>query len=383
MELIENNLESEESPGKLKNNFIKRKSSDLNWFKKINKGNKKVERRKSQVNIEGEDSVKSMIAKAQIHQKANRPLIKLKEFDGGTKFCQCCLLPAEDDIYLRKCNCCENTDKFASYGRGTSLYFSYYRFSIIVLFFTVCLIALPSFFLTNYYTNQLIDTCGKIYDKKGNSITQSFPDCVNFINLEGVSEYAIKKGDWEFKYNGLNLKHFRKVSKKVVGKDDNADRVLTNFHITSFFALVSLFFINILYIILLYNINHQYNLSITSPADFTILISNFHSAFKIFWKNIIKINTEIKANINKIYEDDEPKDILKKCEKEIEILGFKDYPLDKEINIFEGFKHFIKNKICIGPNGEKFNIYRINVCYKINEFIELEEEIQEIKKKNI
>ena len=385
MDLIESNSQSNDNPENFINNnnnkkILNKRSSNLNWLKKINQGKKNVSRSKSQLDIEG-DSPESMIAKAKIHQRANRPLIKLKEFDGGTKFCQCCYLPAEDDKYLRKCTFCENTDEFANYGRGTSLYFSYYRFSIVILIFTVCLIALPSFFLTNYYTNHLIDICGKIYDIEGNNIAKTFPDCVNFINIEGVSEYFIKKGDWEFKYNGLNLKYFRKVYKNIVGNDDNVDKVLTNFHITSFFVLVSLFIINILYIILLFNINHKFNLSITSPSDFTIIITNFHSAFEIFWKNIIKINSVIKAITNKIHDDNDTENDLKKCEKEIEILGLKDYPKDKEINIFEGFKHFIMNKICIGPNGEKFNIYRINVCYKINEFMQKEEEIQEIKKK--
>ena len=221
MDIIENNPQLNDNQDNFINNndnnenFLRRRSSNLNWIKKINQGQKKVSRSKSQLNIEGDDP-ESMIAKAEIHQRANRPLIKIKEFDGSTKFCQCCYLPAEDDKYLRKCTFCENTDKFASYGRGTSLYFSYYRFSIVILIFTVCLIALPSFFLTNYYTNQLIDICGKIYNEEGNNIAQSFPDCVNFINIEGVSEYFITKGDWEFKYNGMNLKHFRKVYKNIL-----------------------------------------------------------------------------------------------------------------------------------------------------------------------
>ena len=60
--------------------------------------------------------------------------------------------------------------------------------------------ALPFFFLTNNYSKELIDTCGKIYDIIDARTADVFPDCVNFINIEGVSEYFIKKGDWEFKY---------------------------------------------------------------------------------------------------------------------------------------------------------------------------------------
>ena len=370
---ISNSDENQETPS---SNPLGGKPSTIRWINNLNKTKRKTIK-ENEIHIETEVQLKDMIAKAEIHRKANRPLIKLKEFDGNTKFCQCCYLPAEDGEYLRKTSFCENTDKFADYGRGTSLYFSYFRFSIYILVFALLSMALPFFFLTNYYTNQLIDTCGKLYKIHGDGITKTFSDCVNFINIQGVSEYFIKNGDWEFKYNGINLKYFRKIYKNIVGSDDNVDKILTNYHIATFIALVALFIINLLYIILLYNINHQYDLYVTSPSDFTIIVSNLHSAFEVFYKNIKKINKEIKKAIeskDKNYNFDE-------CKNEIELLGLKDYPKDKEINIFEGFNYFIKNKICVNSKSEKFKIYRINICYKINEFMEKEERIQELKKK--
>ena len=78
---------------------------------------------------------------------------------------------------------------------------------------------------------------------------------------------------------------------------------------------------NLLYIILLYNINHQYDLLITSPSDFTVIITNLYSAFNIFWKNIQKINSVIKAVTNNIYAKERPNltvgndkdEILREC----------------------------------------------------------------------
>ena len=69
--------------------------------------------------------LEEMIENAKIHKEANRPLIKIKEFDGQTKVCQCCLLPSNDNIYMRTFNFCENTDNYAGCGRGISLYFSF------------------------------------------------------------------------------------------------------------------------------------------------------------------------------------------------------------------------------------------------------------------
>ena len=373
------------SPSSDENNEIEttnplgRKRSTIKWLNNINKNKKQTLKENEIIHIETQTSIKDMIAKAEIHRRANRPLIKLKEFDGNTKFCQCCYLPAEDGEYLRRTSFCENTDKFADYGRGTSLFFSYFRFSIFILFLALCLMALPFFFLTNHYTNQLIDTCGKLYKIHGEGINATFPDCVNFINIEGVSEYFIKKGDWEFKYNGINLKYFRKVYKNIVGNDDYVDKVLTNYHIATFISLVALFIINLLYIILLYNINHQYDLSVTSPSDFTIIVSNLHSAFEVFYKNINKINKVIKAAIDN--KDKNNNNNFDEYKKEMDLLGLNDYEKNKEINIFEGFNDFIKNKICDNSEGDKFKIYRINICYKIDEFMKIEEKIQELKKK--
>ena len=160
---ISNSDENQETPS---SNPLGRKRSTIRWINNLNKIKRKTIK-ENEIHIETEVQLKDMIAKAEIHRKANRPLIKLKEFDGNTKFCQCCYLPAEDGEYLRKTSFCENTDKFADYGRGTSLYFSYFRFSIYILVFALLSMALPFFFLTNYYTNQLIDTCGKLYKSHG------------------------------------------------------------------------------------------------------------------------------------------------------------------------------------------------------------------------
>ena len=164
MILLENNSNSGENDKRESGVNYARRRSSLNWVQNLQKAKKK-QGEKSPINIEENNSTKNMLAKAKIHGKANRPLIKMRDFDESTKFCQCCFLPVKDDIYLRKSSFCENTDKFADYGRGTSLFFSYYRFSIFVLAFVLCSMALPFFFLTNNYSKELIDTCGKISSK--------------------------------------------------------------------------------------------------------------------------------------------------------------------------------------------------------------------------
>ena len=150
---------------------------------------------------------------------------------------------------------CENTDNYAGCGRGTSLYFSFYRFSALTLFFALISMALPSFILTNNYTNQLTDICYQIYKIEKEKINITFPDCINFINVKGLSEIFIKDSDWVFKYNAINLKEYRNIHNRITQSFDNVDKILINYNIEYFIGLITLFHINLIYIIILYNIN--------------------------------------------------------------------------------------------------------------------------------
>ena len=351
---------------------------------------KKREKRKSRLLLsmptKSEISLEKMISLAKIHSEANRPLIKIKDFDGQTKFCQCCSLPSKDDVYLRNCSFCENTDKFAEYGRGTSLYFSFFRYSILIMIFCLLSMALPAFLLTENYTKEITDECTKIYNGLGIIIKETFPLCLNYIEVEGVSyENTLDSSDWEFRYNSRNLITYKNIFKDKGGFGDKINGIIVNFYIMHFIGLLSLFVISVLYIILLENINKQYDMDVTSPADFTILISNLFSAFDIFWKNINIINEKIKKeklnhNISEESKSQEKTNYSQNDIEEMKEIGLEEISKDEELNIIEAFNQFIKNKICTTDKEEKFKIYDINICYKIGDFMTKEEKIQEIKK---
>ena len=393
MESKKNSFSKEEFQNISISNLNQRRSS-LKWVQNLKRNsnniNQSIIRNDIAFNPKKELDIEEMISNAKIHREANRPLIKIQIFDGQTKFCKCCYLPANDNIYLKTFSFCENTDKYAGCGRGTSLYFLYYRFSALILFFALILMAIPSFLFTKNFTNQLIDICNKIYQIEKVNINITFPDCINFINVNGISEIFVKDTDWEFKYNAINLKEYRNIYYKITNSYINVDKILINYNFEYFIGLITLFIINLSFIIMLYNFNKQYDISVTSPSDYTIIISNLYSAFDIFWKKINKINQHIADSIkdkDKKSIDIEIEDINEKNEnqsgnnsknvdKEIEELGLEDFPQDKEINILEAFYTFIKNKICESSKGEKFNVHQINICYKISEFMKIEEEIQ-------
>ena len=235
---------------------------------------------------------------AKLHRDANRPFRKIKDFDKNTKFCPCCSLPVEQKGYIERFNFCDNTDNFSECGRGISLYFSYFRFSILISSMALISMALPTIYMTYEYTSHLTYTCGKIYEYHKLDINETFPECVNFIKLDNIDEDILIYDDEMLYFNSINLKEFRTLISKGIDPNINIDKILYNYSIIYFISLISLFIINLLYIILVNNINKQYDLLVTSPSDYTVEITNLHSAFHIFWKKINKINDIIKDKNN-------------------------------------------------------------------------------------
>ena len=378
------------------NTRILKKSFSCRWIEKLR--SKKLENDNNSnynnnISIKKEFKIEEMINNAKIHREANRPLKKIKEFTSLTKFCQCCSFPVKDNIYIRNFHFMENTDEYAECGIGTSLYFSYYRFSFLILLYALCLMAIPSMIVTKYYTEHIIDICKQIYNYKNGTLNSTFPVCIEFLDV-GNSTFFKTDIEWVLKYNGNNLKEYREIYKNFSISYDNIDKSIINFYLSHFICLFSLFVVNISYIIFLFNLNKQYNISVTSPSDYTVIITNLYSAFKIFWKNINKINYNI-VNKNRLKENisvnskeislssniiDCRSNSSKIKMKEIEELGLEEIQSNKEINVLEAFNKFINNKICQTSKGEKFNIYHINICYKISDFMKIEEKI--LNKKN-
>ena len=359
---------------------LKSSRSSMKWFSRLTKKNKfSSQRSKVIFNLDSLGEIEF----AKLHREANRPLRKIKDFDKNTKFCPCCSLPVEQKGFIEKFNFCENTDNFSDCGRGISLYFSYFRFAILISSMALISMALPTIYITYKYTSNLAYTCGKIYEYHKLDINETFPECVNFIKLDNIDEDILIYDDEMLYFNSINLKEFRTLISKGIDPNINIDKILYNYSIIYFISLISLYIINLFYIILLKNINKQYDLLVTSPSDYTVEITNLHSAFHIFWKKLNKINDIIKDRNNNKNEGITSEERQNKENKLKAELGLENFPQNKEINILEAFHQFIKNKICENSKGYNFRINHINVCYKIGKYMRIEEKIQEKKKQII
>jgi hypothetical protein len=272
------------------NNKIKSNYSSLRWLSKLSSQiNSNRGHRRNTYRLDGLGDIEL----AKLHREANRPLRKIKEFNKDTKFCPCCSLPIAQKGYIEKFNFCDNTDKFSECGNGISLYFSYFRFSIIILILAFVTMGLPTFYFTYEYTWQLHNECNKIYDLDKAKVNETFPECSNILYFETINGISIYDNFWMATLNTYNTKKYKLLQSNIISSNENINGIMINFTIIYFISLIGLFIISIIYNILLFNQNKQYDLLITSPHDFTVIMTNLNLAFNLFFTKINQLNKEI------------------------------------------------------------------------------------------
>ena len=161
----------------------KRLSRFTNTLKKYNF--KESVARTEKINL----NQKGVIEIAQQHSLSNRPLQKLKDPDSkdqnDIKYCRCCGLPCATPGIYEPFKMCDDTDKYFVLGEAISLYFSFYKFCIFILFVALCVLMFPSFYVINAYYSSLSNMCEIVKDK-------NFKICANFIKDKNILKNYIQ-----------------------------------------------------------------------------------------------------------------------------------------------------------------------------------------------
>ena len=158
----------------------------------------------------------------------------------------------KDQIHVTNFNFCDSTDEFAVFGTGISLYFFYLKYAIIILFFSLFMMSLPSILLSKKYTEDLINICEIIYLKEGNNINNTFPYCNGFTNINEDAIIYNNQIIFLLKFNSMNIKNYREIYLNITNGDENINKVLSNYHLIYFIDLITLFIIHSIYTILLF-----------------------------------------------------------------------------------------------------------------------------------
>ena len=306
---------------------------------------------------------------AKIHSSANRPLKKKegKDFNRSTNFCKCCNLPEEQYGILEKFNCSDNPDSFVECGEVVSLYFTFFRFAAIIMLVTFILSCIYNIIFSTSCTKELSKICNDYYNNFNNIYKAYYEyDCKLYLNSkdENYSLYYSSLNHF-YQFNIHNTQNYRNIS-IINKKNELIDKIIVNTSLINFLSLITLFIINIIFIILVNYKSKIVNISVLSPSDYSVFIYNLYNAHQKF----LEIKNELLTK-KKEYEK-------KKIEFNLQEELYNNLGIDKfgeNISELEEFKCFIKNMIC---KGQKYNIKKVNICFKISELMKYEKKLQKI-----
>ena len=317
---------------------------------------------------------------AKRHSSANRPMNKLQQFTKETNFCNCCNLPCETPGIIEPFSSCEDTDNFSICGKGIPLYFFFFRYCIVCLIVVSFVMTIPMTMLNNKYLIEIKDYC--TYKK------DSYGDNFKTTNLYSICDKYLEKNNslianflnWFWKINnlydyGLLLDdHFRNITSSNINNIINPEydikkKICPNFSIIGLFCMISLFIINIFFIILLKASIKTDKIENVKPSDYTVLITDLQNAVKEFKEK----NEENEYSMNEMNNLDNLTGGI--WDNEYNNMDF----LKTKTGQFTQF--IIDNLFYSQKAKHNLNIYNLNLCYKLNEFMILKKQYEKCKYK--
>ena len=322
------------------------------------------------------------IENAKKHSSANSILKQVAVFNQNTEFCPCCCLPCKKKGVLENFSYCDNTDDFINLGEGTTLYFSFFKYSMMIISIAALVIGLPFLIFSFQYTDSLQRLCNYYYNL--NETNDLMGTCMLYITEEAYASlnYSIVDSPF-FLFSSVNIKDYRKIIKRMYDTNHNENSILS-FPLLSLICSITLLIINMLYTILIYNKSTNYDYQLTSPSDFTVKLSNLQEVLSHYLSIRQKYDEMKEKEPNKLNKDGSPFDFEKHLREELgineedieKIYGKKLKKGKKHISKLKEFSAFVGKKICVGKKDEKYNIEQVNICFKLNKFMELEDNLQ-------
>ena len=379
----DNNIElSNKFENKTKENILKKNETEeediLKKFKEkkrrknLNKSNFKREMAFSTIKhqIKEEFSLGKLgkIEWAKEHASSNRPLNKIKEFTKSTKFCNCCNLPCETPGIMEHFSFCENTENFSICGKAVPLYFYFIRYCILCLTIILLIMSIPITIFNNKYLSNIENYCDN-FKINGDILLEE-------VNITLICQKYSEKNstqfsifvDWFWKISIDNIIDYKNLMKTIDEKD--IDKSIINYSIIGFCCMISLFIINIYFIILFKAKIKADKIGNIQPSDYTVLI------------------TDLQKMVNEFREKNGEINILSNENNDIQnnlISTVSDYEYIN-INYMKSqigqFNQFLKDNLFYSQKSKKnLNVFNLNLCYKLNDFMILKEKQEKCKYK--
>ena len=372
------NMQNNYNPGGYPNpnsttNFAEGNQNPTNPKKKKKKKAKHLERKNETEASDGDFNLYKLgdIKLAEIHSSANRPLKKLKDLDQNCTFCPCCFLPSEKENYLVQFKTSDNPDDFSDSGQGVVLYYSFIKFCIIVLVVTCICMSFFNMYYSFQYTQELENVCNNIYKNNAGYYEACKLFTTDIDENDENSQYA-RVDSIFFIFSSVNAKYYRDLYSEIsTEKSDSFDSTVVNMSRVNFFCLLFTFVFNLVFIYFLFNKANAADYLSFTISDYSIFLYNLYDVHEKF--------------LNSFKELEEKRMRYQSQGKIFDEIGeyqnrFGYIPNANETKE-QQFKNFIQYKICEGKFGEDFKIAKVDLCYKLEELMKLQEVLEEKKEK--
>ena len=361
---------------------------DIKTEKKSKKGKKKKKKMKKGLKKFNEIEIKEakqtkfslgQIKYAEMHKQATRPLRPLQELteeELKNYTCPCCGLPSQISGKLEPYELCDSPDDFSNCGQGVVLYYSFIKFVIGVTFIATIGISGLNIYYSYKYTYELRKVCNNYYHEELSSNNDNYINECKFYFTEASkdSPYYNLIDSFFFQFSLPNVKDYRNLYKKMNNRNVNFEETIMNLSYTNFLWLLVIFFINLVYIYFLFNKSNAADYLVFTVSDYAIFLTNLYDIYKKFGNNLDYLkNKEIALK-------EKGKSLEKKAY--VDKLGFQP---DEKMSQLDLFKKFLHEKIFKKKNKDKsiqdFGLYRIDICYKLDEMIQLQKKLDELDEK--
>ena len=307
---------------------------------------------------------------AKIHREANSPLKKVGEFDDKTKFCNCCGNPLLIEGIMEKYKYSDSTDDFIQNGQAIPLYFSFYIYSIFILTIAFLSISLPCLIISYNASKELNKICNELYDKR-----IIIDECKIYLDhADNIEDENKSNFNFILDFSGLNIKNFRIIHSILTSNQNiNLDNIFVNFSVLNFIGIWTILLIYLGYLVLINNKAHVLDIDILSPKNYSIMITGMDGFFSYLKK---------KTNFLSIMKKSDSKD---KNENEQNQSSEREMIDENTITGVKMFENLFKEKLSELFLDEKkiYNIKKVNICFKINKYIELEEKYEQCEEMNL
>lgn len=279
---------------------------------------------------------KGDLNKAIDHMNANKIYDYSKLDHNNINLCDDCYSPIPDKTNIPYFSYCTDTKNFSIFGTGVYLYFSFIKYQILVLLLLSIVVSIPQITFSREYSIEISRYCMNQLNT-----SSSLKKCPDDYLGSNQNRTNITKNYYLNNMTYMNYDVYFNMSSQIAL--DNQIQIpkvfnMTIIHLITQFTLV---IINMIVILVVYNIHLEADLLNITPEDFTLLISNLPLEENLLYKSLEHFNVPI-HEVNRAYKIKDYCDIKQKY---IQYKKKYNYIMNKKISHFGNFRKESKKEI--------------------------------------